>query len=69
LDVKVIARDSDGREASTIFRIKMHAGEKVRPIGRLGLTDQIRMGAHRPTHIRHMAALERVARAPTPRQV
>jgi hypothetical protein len=69
LDVKVIARDSDGREASTIFRIKLHAGEKVRPTGRLGLTDQIRMGAHRPTHIRHMAALERVGRTPTPRQV
>lgn len=47
LAVKVTARDNEGREASTIFRLKLVAGEKQVKVGRAGLSEQIRQsGLH-----------------------
>ena len=55
LEIRVTARDTDGREASTIFRIKLHGDDKQRPAGRTGLTDQIRMSAqHRSPYLQQM---------------
>lgn len=47
--VKLLARDSQGREASTLFRISV--GEKNHAnTGRAGLSEQLRMAAKRPEY-------------------
>ncbi|MCC6075585.1 Ig-like domain-containing protein, partial [Pseudomonas sp. GCM10022188] len=47
--VKLLARDSQGREASTLFRISI--GEKSHATtGRAGLSEQLRMAAKRPEY-------------------
>ncbi|AWI52816.1 hypothetical protein DEH84_04820 [Aquabacterium olei] len=47
LQIKVIARDTEGREVSTMFR--MHVGEErdVKPQSRNGLSEQLRLAAQR----------------------
>jgi hypothetical protein len=45
LAVLVIAKDSDGREASTIFRIRFDRTEARRDGGRAGLSEQLRSAA------------------------
>ncbi len=46
LSIMVVARDGDGREVSTIFRIKF-GKEMRRDSGRSGLSEQLRIAAHR----------------------
>ncbi len=62
LEVRVTARDSEGREASTIFRIKLLPGEKMRALGRASLTDQMRQVGSRPAHMDRLAQIDRVSR-------
>jgi hypothetical protein len=47
LQIKVIARDTEGREVSTMFR--MHVGQErdVKPQSRNGLSEQLRLAAQR----------------------
>ena len=46
LQIKVMARDSEGREATAIFKLTVGEG-KPKPQGRIGLTDQIMAAAKR----------------------
>ena len=46
LQIKVMARDSEGREATAIFKLTVGEG-KPKPLGRTGLTDQIMAAAKR----------------------
>jgi len=54
LSVLVKAQDNDGREAATIFRIKLLNKEQQRPAGRAGLSEQIRLAAQRPAHLERL---------------
>ena len=47
LQIKVIARDTDGREVSTMFR--MHVGQErdIKPVSRNGLSEQLKQAAQR----------------------
>jgi VCBS repeat-containing protein len=46
IQIKVTARDSDGREASTIFKISVGVG-KTKALGRSSLSEQIKLAASR----------------------
>ena len=48
LQIKVIARDSEGREASAIFKFSVGKGQ-VNTSSRSSLTEQIRLAAKRST--------------------
>jgi hypothetical protein len=55
LSVLVLAKDSEGREASTIFRIRFDRTEARRESGRAGLSERLRMAADRgPGLERHL---------------
>lgn len=64
LTIKVSAQDNEGREASTIFRIKLISGEKHTslPAGRSGLSDQLRQVGQRSAQMDLLAKVERLAR-------
>jgi len=62
IEVRVTARDNEGREASTIFRIKLLHGEKTKPAGRASLSEQIRLAAAEPHHLGLLGEIERTAR-------
>ena len=49
LQIKVIARDSEGREAAAMFRFFV-GDAKAKPVGRSSLSEQIRLAANRSTH-------------------
>lgn len=46
LQIKVLARDSEGREATAIFKLTVGEG-KPKPLGRMGLSEQIMLAAKR----------------------
>lgn len=60
--IRVTARDADGREASTIFRIKLVAEKNERLTGRPGLSQQIRQAVQRPVQLEKLSRIERIAR-------
>jgi hypothetical protein len=62
MGVRVIARDAEGREATTIFKIKLMTGEKVQKLTRSSLSDQIRQFSSRPTHLEKLANLDKTSR-------
>jgi len=63
LAVLLIARDSVGREVTTIFRIKLVTKGQQHVIGRSGLSDQLRQAAQRMPQLDRAARAERVAKA------
>ena len=46
LQIKVLARDSEGREVTAIFKLTVGEG-KPKPLGRTGLSEQIMLAAKR----------------------
>ena len=68
LQIKVIARDTEGREVSTMFR--MHVGQErdLKPQSRHGLSEQLRLAAQRWTGgaERGQSAPDRLAQGPNP---
>ncbi|MFM2112070.1 MAG: hypothetical protein RLZZ271_730, partial [Pseudomonadota bacterium] len=62
--IRVTARDEEGREASTIFRLKLTAGEKVSVLNRISLDDQFKKLLGKPMHLDRLAQIERAARQP-----
>jgi len=46
LEIELMARDTEGREATTLFKLAI--GEPARPAGRAGLSEQLRLAAQRP---------------------
>ena len=62
LEIRVTARDNEGREATSIFRIEFLQHEKPRQIGRAGLSEQIRKASARTVHLDGLARLDRVAK-------
>ncbi|MCZ8292037.1 MAG: DUF4347 domain-containing protein [Hylemonella sp.] len=47
LEIELMARDTEGREATTLFKLAI--GEApARPVGRAGLSEQLRLAAQRP---------------------
>jgi hypothetical protein len=65
LAIMVIARDAEGREASTIFRLKLVGADRLNPLGRLGITDQIRFAGERSGFVRtHVAIVDRMPMLP-----
>ena len=61
LEIRVTAKDNEGREATSIFRIELSQLEKARPVGRLGLSEQIRQASARTVHLNALATLEHMA--------
>jgi Putative Ig domain len=59
IDVRVTARDTDGREASTIFRIKLSAADKNGAVGRVSLSDQLRTIGARSEHLNLLAQMSK----------
>ncbi len=57
LSVLVVARDGEGREAATIFRIKLGKAGVQRDVGRAGLSEQLRLAANRAGHLERYANL------------
>jgi hypothetical protein len=66
LDLKVIARDDDGREAVAIFQ--MFIGEQTtdRPQSRESFTEKLRMAGNRPVTLVRVVDASRPAPAPAP---
>lgn len=66
LDLKVIARDDDGREAVAIFQ--MFIGEQTtdRPQSRESFTEKLRMAGNRPITLVRVVDASRPAPAPAP---
>jgi hypothetical protein len=66
LDLKVIARDDDGREAVAIFQ--MFIGEQTtdRPQSRESFTDKLRMVGNRPISLVRVVDVSRPVSAPAP---
>ena len=64
LDLKVIARDDDGREAVAIFQ--MFIGEQTtdRPQSRDSFTDKLRMAGNRPVTLVRVVDTSRAVAAP-----
>ena len=63
LSVLVTARDGDGREASTVFRIRFDAAETRREAGRASLSEQLRRVADRGLRLERTLDPARRARA------
>ena len=57
LSIMVIARDGEGREVSTIFRIKL-GNDARRDAGRAGLSEQLRLAANRDHALGRYAGLD-----------
>ena len=66
LVLRLVARDNQGREAVTVFRVRVgqdNAQERPAPQGRSGLGEQIRLAAYPPGLAAHLAALSNSAEA------
>ena len=57
LQIKVTANDAEGREASAIFKLTVGEG-KPKPVGRNGLSEQIRLAAQRPSPLGELVRMQ-----------
>ena len=62
LQIKVIARDSEGREVSTMFQMYLGEDRNNKPQSRSGLSEQLRMGQFRHAPFERMAQTQREQR-------
>ncbi|MBK5913069.1 DUF4347 domain-containing protein [Rhodocyclus purpureus] len=62
LAIKVTALDTEGRKATTTFRIKLVPAENQRALGRAGLSEQIRAVGQRSVSMERLGKIERLER-------
>jgi hypothetical protein len=60
--IRVTARDDEGREASTIFRIKLTAGQRISILSRDSFEEQVKQLAGRPVHLDKLAHFDKLAK-------